>query len=117
MTITKREEGAKGEERAINILKTEGYRILEKNYRTQFGEIDIIAEEGGYLVFVEVKKRNTLTFGDPLHAINELKKRHMIKSAQLYLKKHRFFNRKARFDVVGIGRQDVKLVKNAFMIE
>ncbi len=117
MAIDKREEGKKGEDRAVKILKSEGYKILERNYINPFGEIDIIAEEGGYLVFVEVKKRNTDTFGDPLHAINDIKKRHMIRSAQYYLKSHKMWNKKARFDVVGITRHNVKIVKNAFLLE
>jgi putative endonuclease len=62
--LSKQEEGREGEERAEKTLKKEGYTIIEKNYRTRFGEIDIIAEEKDCLVFVEVKKRNTPTFGD-----------------------------------------------------
>ncbi|MCX8111321.1 MAG: YraN family protein [Syntrophorhabdaceae bacterium] len=113
----KRKEGKEGEERAVKILKAEGYRILERNYTSPFGEIDIIAEEGGYIVFVEVKKRNSQRFGGPLHSINEIKKRHMIRSAQFYLKENRGSNKKARFDVVGIGSDGVKIVKNAFAVE
>jgi putative endonuclease len=114
---SKREEGIKGEEEAVDRLREEGYRIIEKNYRTRFGEIDIIAEENGYLVFVEVKKRNTPAYGDPFHAINMKKRDHMVRSAMYYLKTHRCFDRKVRFDVVGIDRQDVKIVKHAFILE
>ncbi|HPP06053.1 MAG TPA: YraN family protein [Syntrophorhabdaceae bacterium] len=117
MTITKRQQGKEGEDRATMILKERGYRIIERNYRNPFGEIDIIAEEGGYLVFIEVKKRNTKTFGDPLYAINEEKKRHIIMSAQYYLKSHKLNNKKARFDVVGITKDHIKIIKNAFSVE
>lgn len=113
----KREEGLQGEERAAAILKDEGYKIIERNFRSPFGELDIIAEEGGYLVFVEVKKRNTQVFGDPLQAVNAVKQRHIIKSAMFYMKTHRRFNSKVRFDVVGIDRENVKIVKHAFMLE
>ncbi len=115
--FNKREEGTKGEEKAINILKTEGYKIIEKNHRNHFGEIDIIAESDGYLVFVEVKKRNTPVFGVSLEAVNAAKKRHIIKSAMYYMKTHRCFNKKVRFDVVGIDGESVKIVKHAFDIE
>jgi putative endonuclease len=114
---SKQDEGREGEVRAEKTLRKEGYTILEKNFRTRFGEIDIIAEEKGCLVFVEVKKRNTPTFGDPLHAINRRKKQHMIKSALFYMKSHNAFNRNVRFDVVGIDGDKVKIIKNAFMVE
>lgn len=117
MASFKKEQGREGEDRATKILKEKGYRILERNYRNPFGEIDIIAEEGEYLVFIEVKKRNTKTFGDPLYAIDEAKKRHIIMSAQYYLKSHRLNNKKTRFDVVGITKDTVKIVKNAFLVE
>jgi len=117
LITTKRAEGKEGEDRAVRILKSRGYRILERNYRNPFGEIDIIAEEGDCLVFVEVKKRNTETFGDPLYAINDAKKRHIIMSAQHYLKSHKIINRKTRFDVVGIRGNDVRIVKSAFLVE
>jgi putative endonuclease len=114
---SKREEGTEGEERAVTALKRQGYTIVEKNYRNPFGEIDIIAEENGYLVFVEVKKRNTDTFGDPFHAVNAKKRQHIIRSAMFYMKTHKCFDRKVRFDVVGIDREDLKIVKHAFIVE
>jgi putative endonuclease len=113
----KREEGTKGEEKAISILKTEGYKILEKNYRNHFGEIDIIAEEDGYLVFIEVKKRNTPVYGVSFEAVNTAKKRRIIRSATFYMKMHKCFDKKIRFDVVGIDNEGVKIVKHAFVVE
>ncbi|OPY73048.1 MAG: hypothetical protein A4E62_00662 [Syntrophorhabdus sp. PtaU1.Bin002] len=115
--LSKREEGQEGEERAVRILKKEGYRIIERNYRTRFGEIDIIAEEKDYLVFVEVKKRNTPAFGDPFHAIDARKRQHMIKSALFYLKNHNCFDRRVRFDVVGVDGDGVKIIRHAFILE
>jgi putative endonuclease len=114
---SKQEEGKKGEEKALAVLKKEGYKIIEKNYRNPLGEIDIIAEEGGYLVFVEVKKRNTARFGGPFSAVDEKKKRHIIGSAMFYLKDHKCFDRKVRFDVVGIDAGGVRIVKHAFVVE
>ncbi|OPY72706.1 MAG: hypothetical protein A4E63_01131 [Syntrophorhabdus sp. PtaU1.Bin050] len=110
--FSRKEEGQEGEERAVRTLKKEGYRIIERNYRTRFGEIDVIAEEKDYLVFVEVKKRNTPTFGDPFHAINDRKKQHIVKSALFYLKSHNCFNRRVRVD-----RDGVRIIRHAFILE
>jgi putative endonuclease len=112
-----REEGALGEEMAIRTLKHKGYKIVERNHRNKLGEIDIIAEEGGYLVFVEVKKRNTARFGGAICAVDDRKKHHLIRAALFYMKMHDCFNRPVRFDVIGIDQEQVKLVKNAFMVE
>ncbi len=114
---TKKEEGKEGEDKAAKTLKHAGYKILERNYRNLFGEIDIIAEEAGYLVFVEVKKRNSSRFGDSLLAVDARKQQHIIRSAMFYLKDHKCFDRKIRFDVVGIDREQVKVIKHAFMAE
>jgi putative endonuclease len=115
--INKRQEGLIGEETAIKALKKRGYKILERNHTTRFGEIDVIAEEGGCLVFVEVKKRNTGRFGDALSAITRTKQQHMVKSALWYMKKHKCFDRRVRFDAVGLDGEQVKVVKSAFMVE
>ncbi len=115
--MTKKEEGKEGEDLAVKTLKKKGYRIIERNYRNLFGEIDIIAEEDGYLVFVEVKKRNSARFGDPLLAVDKKKKQHIVRSAMVYLKNNKCFDRKVRFDVVGIDREQVKVVKHAFILE
>jgi putative endonuclease len=115
--MNKREVGSVGEEAAIKTLKKIGYKILERNHTTRFGEIDIIAEEGGCLVFVEVKKRNSDRFGDSLSAITRTKREHMVKSALWYMKRHKCFDRRVRFDAVGLDGEKVKIVKSAFMVE
>lgn len=112
-----REEGQAGEEMAIKALKRKGYRIIERNYRTRLGEIDVIAQEGDCLVFVEVKKRNTGLFGEAVCSIDERKKRHLVNAALFYLKTHDGFGKSIRFDVIGIDADKVKLVKNAFLVE
>jgi putative endonuclease len=115
--VNKREIGSAGEEAAIKTLKKSGYKILERNHNTKFGEIDIIAEEGGCLVFVEVKKRSTDRFGDSLSAITKTKREHMVKSALWYMKRHKCFGRRVRFDAVGLDGEQVKIVKSAFLVE
>ncbi len=115
--LTKREIGIEGEDLATKALKKKGYKIIEKNYRSKFGEIDIVAEEKGYLVFIEVKRRNTGSFGDSFDAIDGKKKEHMIRSATYYLKSHKCFDRKVRFDVVGIDGNELKIIQHAFIVE
>jgi putative endonuclease len=115
--LSSREEGLRGEDMAIKTLKKAGYKIVERNHRNSLGEIDVIAEEGGTLVFVEVKKRNTERFGEAVCAVTERKKRHLIKAALFYMKMHDCFDRSVRFDVIGIDNDRTKLVKNAFLVE
>ncbi len=113
----KRAIGAEAEDWAVKALKKEGYKVVERNYQSPFGELDIIAEEKGFLVFVEVKRRDTDSFGDPLDAITAIKKRHMIRSALFYMKSHRLGEGRVRFDVIGIGTKGIKLVRNAFPVD
>lgn len=101
---------------AVRSLREKGYKILERNYANRFGEIDIIAEERGCLVFVEVKKRASGRFGGPLSAIDKRKKEHLIKTALGYLKEKGAFNKRARFDVVGIEGDRMQIIKNAFLL-
>ena len=107
--------GREGEDLALTVLKKEGYRIIERNYRSLFGEIDIVAEEGGCLVFVEVKRRRGRSFGTSFEAVDGRKKRHIIRSAQLYLKSNHYStDRSIRFDVVGIDGDEIRIIKHAF---
>jgi putative endonuclease len=115
--VTSREEGLRGEDMATQTLRKKGYKILERNHRNKLGEIDVVAEEGGFLVFVEVKKRNTSRFGEAICAVDERKQRHLVRAALLYMKMHDCFGRRVRFDVIGIDKDRTKLVKNAFLIE
>lgn len=110
--------GRKGEDLAFTLLKEQGYKILERNYKSSLGEIDIIAQEGKTLVFVEVKTRSSSDFGTAKWAVDAKKQRKLSMLALSYLKSRSFFDQPARFDVVAIdlgqGREMVELVKNAF---
>ncbi len=114
----RRHTGTLGESLAVEALKKNGYRILEKNYRSGLGEIDIIAQEDGVLAFVEVKARRTDQFGGPKLAITPRKQRKVSMVALGYLKETGQMSKKARFDVVAIrllpGQPDVEIIKNAF---
>jgi putative endonuclease len=103
METNKRAQGGLAENTAAEFLRGSGYRILERNFNSPFGEIDIIASDGGYTVFVEVKSRNSAEFGRPQEAVNTKKQKHMIKTAISYLKIHKLAGTDMRFDVIAIG--------------
>jgi len=100
--------GAEGEDAAVRFLESRGYRIVERNYRTRLGEIDVIAEEGRTLVFVEVKSRLNDRFGGPGAAVTPAKQARIARLAQLYLLQRRLGDRMCRFDVVLIQGGDPK---------
>ena len=110
--------GQASESIAVAYLKRHGYRILERNYRTPYGEVDIVATENGRIVFVEVKARRSRRFGDPRWAVSIQKQRHLSKAALNYLKTKASAGARARFDVIAIEYlgdfPEVKLIKNAF---
>ena len=111
--------GKSGESCAIQFLKRQGYRILETNYRTPWGEIDVIAKERDILCFIEVKTRQSAAKGSPLEAVSTLKQRKLARMALGYLQKNKLNHQRMRFDVVGVcqnfpANEQVTLVRNAF---
>ena len=118
MTDRKQKIGKKGESIAVRYLKKQGYRIIELNYRSKAGEIDIIAREKRSLVFVEVKTRSSRSFGSPKWAITPKKQKAISMAALYYLKMTNQNDVDARFDVVSIQLQgedtQIELVRNAF---
>ena len=112
--------GKKSERLAAEYLKLNGYRILDTNYRARQGEIDIIARDGGVLVFVEVKARSSRHFGSAKGAVTPAKQRKISMAALEYLKRTGQTDVRARFDVVAIdtaaGKTDIEVVKNAFAL-
>lgn len=115
--------GSLGENIAFNYLNDSGYIILEKNFRCKLGEIDIIAKDGNYIVFVEVKTRSGSIYGSPCESVNFRKQNKIYKIAQLYImKKHLMKKFNFRFDVIEIilnhrdNNYSIKLIKDAFQI-
>lgn len=100
--------GSEGERAAAEFLEARGYRILERNYRTRLGEIDLVAEEGRTLVFIEVKVRRNDRFGGPAAAITSAKQSRIARLAQQYVVSRRLGERPCRFDVVLIRGGDPK---------
>jgi putative endonuclease len=83
-------------------LKKKGYRIIEKNFCCKMGGIDIIAEQGGFVVFIEVKARANHQYGHPFNAVPPTKQRKIIQVAQSFLTKYRLLEKPTSFDVVGL---------------
>ena len=113
--------GEQGEELAANFLSTNGYRILERNFRCKGGEVDIIASDpsDNSLVFIEVKARKGLSYGVPQLAVTPFKQRQNSKAALTWLSKNKLHDTNARFDVIAIllhtdGRHAIDHIKNAF---
>ena len=91
-----------GEALAVAHLKARGYEILARNYRAVRGEIDLVAQDGDCIVFVEVKTRRSLKFGLPQAAVTAQKQRQISKVALAYLQTHNLFDAPCRFDVIAI---------------
>ena len=118
MSHQKQKFGQEGEALAARHLKKNGYRIIEKNYRTKLGEIDIIAKDKDTLVFVEVKSRRSRQFGNPKAAVTPRKQRKISMVALHYLKSTHRTNVSARFDVAAVtithDKPQIEIIKNAF---
>jgi len=115
------ELGKQGEATAEQYLQQKGYEIIERNFHSQQGEIDLIAKEGDFLVFVEVKSYSFRSYGSPVGAVRKAKKQSIIHAARTYLYKKSIKNTNCRFDVVAIyrrydGSTAIELYKNAFMV-
>jgi len=118
MTIDQQLRGKKGEELAASYLKSQGYKILERNFKKRYGEIDIIAQSGSTLVFIEVKTRWSRKFGLPEEAVTPWKLKSVIRTAQYYKMLHPELPEAMRIDVVAVdfcarGREKrIRLIKN-----
>lgn len=112
------ELGRKGEQVVVDYLEKKGYRIVERNWSFSGYEIDIVSEDDGFIVFVEVKTRKSAEWGNPGDAVNKQRMRRMIRAASHYLKKHHI-DKPARFDIVSLvwnERQfELEHIEDAFL--
>ena len=106
--------GKKYEKIAGEFLKSKNCQILEYNFSCKFGEVDIIAKDGEYLVFCEVKYRKNIKTGYPLEAVGIQKQTILSKCAMYYLTIHGLLYMSVRFDVIGILADDIEWIQNAF---
>lgn len=102
MTYERQAFGEFGEKTAVEELERRGYAILARRYRTRYGEIDIVADDAGTVVFVEVKARATPEFGSAAEAVTERKQRRLAAMATDFLARNGLTDRPCRFDVVAI---------------
>lgn len=107
-----------GEDLALSFLRKQGYKILERNFRCPLGELDIVAKEKDTIVFVEIKTRSLRDTCLAKEAVDLRKQRQVSKVALFYLKAKDLLGKKARFDVVAIGKEgpvkEVELIRDAF---
>ena len=103
MTYARQALGLEGETRACRALEARGYRILQRRYRTRLGELDIVARHEHTVVFVEVKARRGIAFGDPAGSVTTEKQRRLVAMASDYLARHGLTRAPVRFDVVAVS--------------
>ena len=113
--MNKRTVGSDNEKRALTFLQEQGYVPLRQNYSCFCGEIDIVAEDDGDLVFAEVKYRRTPEYGLPEQAVDARKQAKIRRVAMCYLKEHKLpTDTDIRFDVVAMDEREIRLYRNAF---
>lgn len=110
----KRSLGFEKEKGAAAFIKKKGYKILETNYLSRFGEIDIIAKHKKDIVFIEVKYRQSSFSGTPQEAVNHSKQQKIIKTSAVYIKEKKI-KENVRFDIVAIsGTGEIEIIESAF---
>ena len=115
---TKYQAGMQAQQLAESHLADKGYRILERNYRIRTGEVDIIAQHGNYIVFVEVKFRRSVDFGYPRESVGIAKQQRIIRTAMHYIAVRNIDGLDFRFDVIEVlaqgGKVEINHIENAF---
>ena len=106
--------GQVGEKKAVTYLKKQKFKILCRNYKTKLGEIDIIAKDNDYVVFIEVKTRSSITYGAPSEAVNKAKQHKYILVANQYLMQNKLTESPCRFDVIEIENGKINHIIDAF---
>jgi putative endonuclease len=107
-------KGNRGENAAVKFLEKKKYKILERNFVAANCEIDVIAVDGNWIVFIEVKTRTNEAFGLPREAVNSVKQARIARAAAAYLQKKRLSGVPARFDVVEVTDVGIIHIENAF---
>ena len=107
-----------GEKIACKFLKQLKYKIIDKNFRSRFGEIDIISEDSKTICFVEVKSRSRTDYGLPEEFVDKRKQEKLLKTAQTYVSKNNLEDINMRFDIVSVNlvNSECRIIKNAFEI-
>ncbi len=106
--------GRAGEVKASEYLKKKGYKIIKTNYKTYCGEIDVIALDGEYVVFIEVKTRSSLDYGMPSEAVDQRKREKYYRVASEFLQRNKKMDSPCRFDVIEIENGQINHIIDAF---
>ena len=114
--MNKRLIGQRGEDAAIAYLQQHNYTILDRNFNSHFGEIDVVAWDGEYVVFIEVKARSDTSFGLPREAVDWRKQQRIVKCAEYWLYRKRRVGAPVRFDVVEILAGEINHIVDAFRL-
>jgi putative endonuclease len=109
--------GKLGEDIASKHILDNRYKLIDRNFRTKHGEIDVIAKDGKFLVFIEVKTRRGTKFGYPREAVDWNKQTKIKNMASLYLAKNKLWNCNIRFDVIEVILDEFDQVKSIFLIK
>jgi putative endonuclease len=102
MTYARLRLGERGETLACDELESRGYEIVERRFRTRFGEIDVVANDQGTLVFVEVKTKTDSSFSDPVESVTKRKQQRLVSMAEQFVALHGITDMACRFDVVTV---------------
>lgn len=105
--------GREAEDRALGFLEQKGLRLIERNYRSRFGEIDLIMREGSTIVFIEVRYRRSKAFGGASHSVTSAKQQRLLATAEQFLQQHAP-QLPARMDVLALEGNEIEWIKNAF---
>jgi len=119
MSYKRKKQGRDHEELAVSYLIKNGYQIIKRNYTFFHGEIDIVAQEKDFLVFVEVKSRNSIRYGQAIESLTQKQQKKICQTALGFIKNHQITDPNVRFDVVAIQNDwkqgmSIQLIKNAF---
>lgn len=109
-----RADGARYEDLAAELLRGKGYKIIERNFVAKIGELDLIAQDGETIVFVEVRQRSSLGFGSAAETIGPGKIRKIVRTAQLFAQARGLEERDMRFDVVAVDGATMEHIEDAF---
>ena len=110
-----RKIGTAQEQRVAAWMKQHGYYIVEHNFNCHFGEIDLITKKDGYLIFVEVKYRSNLAYGEPCEAVDYRKQKRISNAAAFYLRRYGYpMDQPCRFDVAQVSADGIELLEDAF---
>ena len=108
-----------GEEEACKYLENSNYEILNRNFLSYNGEIDIVAKNESDYIFVEVKTRMSKKFGNPVESVNKYKQKHIVNATKYYVYKNSLENKNIRFDIIEVyinkKNKFINHIKNVFI--